>query len=200
MPLCILNRQGSHCARVGDAVNVGKTYVGDLKGESDTREFYRVPAGFSARRDRLVQDLVRKCRDGGMAVVSAPAGFGKTALLLQYADSIKEDMTRGDVGLIDAQGMRPAELGERLRRLQRDIAPTASPVVIVDNMPRLIRYLICAIRASRSLSPAFPPTMNSSRRWGRARSFPLDPCWSSRENTLSGRAYTQSRPRLMSII
>ncbi len=135
-PARILNRQGSRCARVGDAVNVGKTYVGDLKGESDTREFYRVPAGFSARRDRLVQDLVRKCRDGGMAVVSAPAGFGKTALLLQYADSIKEDMTRGDVGLIDAQGMRPAELGERLRRLQRDIAPTASPVVIVDNMPR----------------------------------------------------------------
>lgn len=136
-PARILNRQGSRCARVGDAVNVGKTYVGDLKGESDAREFYRVPAGFSARRDRLVQDLVRKCRDGGMAVVSAPAGFGKTALLLQYADSIKEDMTRGDVGLIDAQGMRPAELGERLRRLQRDIAPTASPVVIVDNMPRL---------------------------------------------------------------
>ena len=110
-PARILNRQGSRCARVGDAVGVGKTYVGDVKGESDTREFYRVPAGFSARRDRLVQDLVRKCRDGGMAVVSAPAGFGKTALLLQYADSIKEDMTRGDVVLSMRRECVPLSLG-----------------------------------------------------------------------------------------
>ena len=169
-PARILNRQGSHCARVGDAVNVGKTYVGNLKGESDTREFYRVPAGFSARRDRLVQDLVRKCRDGGMAVVSAPAGFGKTALLLQYADSIKEDMTRGDVGLIDAQGMRPAELGERLRRLQRDIAPTASPVVIAHK--RQMDLLLT--RVSLGFIKRFSTTC-SRRAMACSGSFAL--CW-----------------------
>ena len=121
---------------MGDTVNVAKTYVGDLESQQDAKEFCRVPVGFSARRDRLVQDLVRKCRDTGIAVVSAPAGFGKTALLLQYAESIKDDMTRGGVGLVDAQGMRPAELAQRLRHIQSEIVPSASPVVVVDNMPR----------------------------------------------------------------
>ena len=157
-----------------------------------------------------MQDLVRKCRDGGMAVVSAPAGFGKTALLLQYADSIKEDMTRGDVGLIDAQGMRPAELGERLRRLQRDIAPTASPVVIVDNMPRFgkagLQRVVDTLFDLRDqgfeIVVSCLPTNHEFIKavGGRVRSSPPDPCWFSRENTLSGRVYTQSRPRLMSII
>ena len=148
-----------------------------------------------------------------MAVVSAPAGFGKTALLLQYADSIKEDMTRGDVGLIDAQGMRPAELAERIRRLQRDIEPTASPVVIVDNMPRFGRAglqrvvdLLFDLRDQgfEIVVSCLPTNRDFIKAVGEsslipARSLLVQPREYG-ENTLSGRACTRSRPRLTSTI
>ena len=38
-----------------------------------------------------------------MIVCCAPAGFGKTALLLQYVQEVREDPARGRAELIDAE-------------------------------------------------------------------------------------------------
>ncbi len=100
-------------------------------------DFCRVPSGFTARRDRLLRDVVRRCREGGVALVSAPAGFGKTALLLQYAAAVQEDPSYGHVLVIDASGMLGTEIAARIESYLAETPQTLHPVVVVDNVPRL---------------------------------------------------------------
>lgn len=100
-------------------------------------DFCRVPSGFTARRDRLLHDVMRRCREGGVALVSAPAGFGKTALLLQYAAAVQEDPAYGHALVIDASGMLGAEIVARIESYLAETPQALHPVVVVDNVPRL---------------------------------------------------------------
>ncbi len=115
-------------------------------------DFCRVPSGFTARRERLLLDVMRRCRDGGVALVSAPAGFGKTALLLQYAAAIREDPAYGHALVIDASGMLGAEIAERIDAYLAETPQALHPVIVVDNVPRLTEadhnVLVDGIRAA----------------------------------------------------
>ena len=102
---------------------------------SSEEEFFRVPTGFTARRDRVLRVLIRTCREDGVATVCAPAGFGKTALLLQYAALVNDDMTRGEARVLDASGMTVTESFKIAERALQDLDGTMRPVVAIDNMP-----------------------------------------------------------------
>ena len=46
---------------------------------------------FTVARTQLIQEMVRSVRRSGVVVLCAPSGFGKTALLLQFADEVRRD-------------------------------------------------------------------------------------------------------------
>ncbi len=104
----------------------------EVMGEVD---FCRVPSGFTARRDRILLDMARRCHKEGIVLVLAPAGFGKTALLLQYAASIQEDPSRGSVHVMDATSMLGAEIAQEVEEYLDSVPQALHPVVVVDNVP-----------------------------------------------------------------
>ena len=95
-------------------------------------DFCRVPNGFTARRERLLLDVMRRCREGGVALVSAPAGFGKTALLLQYAAAVQEDPAYGHVLVMDASGMLGSEIATRIDSYLIETPQALHPVIVVE--------------------------------------------------------------------
>lgn len=92
---------------------------------------------FTVPRTELVRSLVRQGRTAGIVMVTAPHGFGKTALLIQYADEIERDPERGSVRLVDAAGRTPSEVRLMLDTLESELPPGITrPLLAIDNVPR----------------------------------------------------------------
>lgn len=66
--------------------------VNDL-GNTDDLELMPLGSSYMVRRDRLMNELIAKGRKAGIVVLYAPDGFGKTSVLLQYAQEVKSDPT-----------------------------------------------------------------------------------------------------------
>lgn len=62
--------------------------VNDL-GNMDDLELMPLGSSYTVRRDRLMNELIAKGRKAGIVVLYAPDGFGKTSVLLQYAQEVK---------------------------------------------------------------------------------------------------------------
>lgn len=104
-------------------------------------------ASLMVRRERLLRDVATQGRRVGVSVVCAPDGWGKTALLLQYADECERDRTRGAVRLLDAGSWDAAELTRNLDDAFCELARcTVSPVVLIDNVPVLQEEGVAALR------------------------------------------------------
>lgn len=104
-------------------------------------------AGLMVRRARLLRDLATQGRRAGLSVVCAPDGWGKTALLLQYADECARDRTRGAVRLFDAGSWDMLELTRSLDDAFCELSRCeGSPVILVDNVPPLQEEGVSALR------------------------------------------------------
>lgn len=93
--------------------------------------------GFMVYRKRMIRDLVIKGRRAGIVLISAPEGFGKTALLLQYVEEVRSDPTRGDVKVIEAAGSTAGEVFMQLDVVAEQLADRPHSLVAVDNVPLL---------------------------------------------------------------
>lgn len=90
---------------------------------------------FTVRRTELLRDMVASGAEAGVVLVRAPAGFGKTALLLQYVQEVLGDPARGSAKLIDAEGLSVDELLARIDHAISSMPPATRPLVAIDNMP-----------------------------------------------------------------
>ena len=63
--------------------------VNDL-GNTDDLELMPTGGGYMVRRDRLMNELIVKGRKAGIVLLYAPDGFGKTSVLLQYVQEVKQ--------------------------------------------------------------------------------------------------------------
>ena len=98
---------------------------------------HALPLGpsFMVRRTPLVQELMRQVASAGIAVLCAPAGFGKTALLIQYIDEVVNDPERGTARLIDAEDAVLAELSVQLEESIEELSGAFRPALAIDNVP-----------------------------------------------------------------
>lgn len=111
----------------------GATYEdGADSGDGSSRS-----RGFTVRRERLLRDLETKGRAAGISVLCAPDGFGKTALLLQYASEVRDDAARGMVQLIIAGELGADELLRELRDAEDNLEVRRHPLIVIDDMPVL---------------------------------------------------------------
>lgn len=116
----------------------------------------RLPMGesFTVRRVELLRDLVKQGRNAGIVIVAAPRGFGKTALLLQYADEIRSDPGRGYAKAVDAAGMEIQELLAALDTCEAELPAKLHPLIAVDNVPggneEAIETLVGRLRSLRA--------------------------------------------------
>ncbi len=100
-------------------------------------------------------------------VLYAPDGFGKTPVLLQYAQEVKCDPTRGPVRIIEAERAIGREVFMQLEVVAEELKDKPHSLIAIDNVPNLEQHdtedLIDRIRGLRamgtgSLSPAAPQT------------------------------------------
>ena len=82
-------------------------------------------AGVIVKRDRLVASVLGRCGDAGAAVVCAPDGFGKSALLMQCVSEVQDRRGTGAARLLDASRLPKDEIWGRLEALARGEAPDA---------------------------------------------------------------------------
>lgn len=90
---------------------------------------------FTVARTQLIQEMVRSVRRSGVVVLCAPSGFGKTALLLQFADEVRRDPGRGTVRVVDAREAMLDELIVQLDTIERECAQVPHPVIAIDDLP-----------------------------------------------------------------
>ena len=106
---------------------------------SDGGRMGLMPLGgsFMVYRGRMIRDLVLKGRRAGIVLISAPEGFGKTAVLLQYVEEVKGDPTRGDVKVIEAAGSIASELFMQLEVVAEQLLGKPHSLIAIDNVPLL---------------------------------------------------------------
>lgn len=109
----------------------------ELDEESRVGAAVRMYSGMIVKRGRLVQEVLDRCNNRGIALVCAPSGFGKTALLLQCVSSVQSRTPRGEALLIDAGRMREPDLERRLEELERTVPDHPHALVAIDDVPRL---------------------------------------------------------------
>lgn len=90
---------------------------------------------FTVARTQLIREMVRSVRRSGVVVLCAPSGFGKTALLLQFADEVRRDPGRGTARVVDAREAMLDELIVQLDTIERECAQVPHPVIAIDDLP-----------------------------------------------------------------
>lgn len=110
----------------------------DPARRGERKRLPRLPMGesFTVRRTDLLRELTKRAHAAGAVMLVAPRGFGKTALLLQYADEVTGDPSRGVARVIDAEGLGVEEVHQTLRECREEMPPALRPLVAVDNVPR----------------------------------------------------------------
>ena len=128
--------------------------VNDL-GNTDDLELMPLGGSYMVRRDRLMNELIAKGRKAGIIVLYAPDGFGKTSVLLQYAQEIKSDPTRGPVRIIEADRAIGREVFMQLEVVTEELKDKPHSLIAIDNVPNLSQSeteeLIDRIRSLRAM-------------------------------------------------
>ena len=128
--------------------------VNDL-GNTDDLELMPLGSSYTVRRDRLMNELIAKGRKAGIVVLYAPDGFGKTSVLLQYAQEVKNDPTRGPVRIIEADRSIGREVFMQLEVVTEELKDKPHSLIAIDNVPNLSQSeteeLIDRIRSLRAM-------------------------------------------------
>lgn len=128
--------------------------VNDL-GNMDDLELMPLGSSYTVRRDRLMNELIAKGRKAGIVVLYAPDGFGKTSVLLQYAQEVKNDPTRGPVRIIEADRAIGREVFMQLEVVTEELKDKPHSLIAIDNVPNLSQSeteeLIDRIRSLRAM-------------------------------------------------
>ncbi len=128
--------------------------VNDL-GNTDDLELMTLGSSYTVRRDRLMNELIAKGRKAGIVVLYAPDGFGKTSVLLQYAQEVKNDPTRGPVRIIEADRAIGREVFMQLEVVTEELKDKPHSLIAIDNVPNLSQgeteELIDRIRSLRAM-------------------------------------------------
>ena len=128
--------------------------VNDL-GNMDDLELMPLGSSYTVRRDRLMNELIAKGRKAGIVVLYAPDGFGKTSVLLQYAQEVKNDPTRGPVRIIEADRAIGREVFMQLEVVTEELKGKPHSLIAIDNVPNLSQgeteELIDRIRSLRAM-------------------------------------------------
>ena len=128
--------------------------VNDL-GNTDDLELMPLGSSYIVRRDRLMNELIAKGRKAGIVVLYAPDGFGKTSVLLQYAQEVKSDPTRGPVRIIEADRAIGREVFMQLEVVTEELKDKPHSLIAIDNVPNLSQSeteeLIDRIRTLRAM-------------------------------------------------
>ena len=128
--------------------------VNDL-GNMDDLELMPLGSSYTVRRDRLMNELIAKGRKAGIVVLYAPDGFGKTSVLLQYAQEVKNDPTRGPVRIIEADRAIGREVFMQLEVVTEELKDKPHSLIAIDNVPNLSQgeteELIDRIRSLRAM-------------------------------------------------
>lgn len=128
--------------------------VNDL-GNTDDLELMPLGGSYTVRRDRLMNELIAKGRKAGIVVLYAPDGFGKTSVLLQYAQEVKSDPTRGPVRIIEADRAIGREVFMQLEVVTEELKDKPHSLIAIDNVPNLSQSeteeLIDRIRSLRAM-------------------------------------------------
>lgn len=128
--------------------------VNDL-GNTDDLELMPLGSSYTVRRDRLMNELIAKGRKAGIVVLYAPDGFGKTSVLLQYAQEVKRDPTRGPVRIIEADRAIGREVFMQLEVVTEELKDKPHSLIAIDNVPNLSQSeteeLIDRIRSLRAM-------------------------------------------------
>lgn len=128
--------------------------VNDL-GNTDDLELMPLGSSYMVRRDRLMNELIAKGRKAGIVVLYAPDGFGKTSVLLQYAQEVKSDPTRGPVRIIEADRAIGREVFMQLEVVTEELKDKPHSLIAIDNVPNLSQSetdeLIDRIRSLRAM-------------------------------------------------
>ena len=128
--------------------------VNDL-GNMDGLELMPLGSSYTVRRDRLMNELIAKGRKAGIVVLYAPDGFGKTSVLLQYAQEVKNDPTRGPVRIIEADRAIGREVFMQLEVVTEELKDKPHSLIAIDNVPNLSQgeteELIDRIRSLRAM-------------------------------------------------
>ena len=90
---------------------------------------------YVVHRERMVCDLMERGRQAGIVLLYAPTGFGKTSILMQYADGVRTDARRGGVKMIEAEGSVFQELMVQLACVEDELPLAGDPLLVVDNVP-----------------------------------------------------------------
>lgn len=128
--------------------------VNDLDSIDDL-ELMPLGGGYMVRRERLLNELIAKGRKAGIVVLYAPDGFGKTSVLLQYAQEVKNDPTRGPVRIIEADRAIGREVFMQLEVVTEELKDKPHSLIAIDNVPNLSQgeteELIDRIRSLRAM-------------------------------------------------
>ncbi len=128
--------------------------VNDL-GNMDDLELMPLGSSYTVRRDRLMNELIAKGRKAGIVVLYAPDGFGKTSVLLQYAQEVKSDPTRGPVRIIEADRAIGREVFMQLEVVTEELKDKPHSLIAIDNVPNFSQSeteeLIDRIRSLRAM-------------------------------------------------
>lgn len=124
-------------------------------GNMDDLELMPLGSSYMVRRDRLMNELIAKGRKAGIVVLYAPDGFGKTSVLLQYAQEVKSDPTRGPVRIIEADRAIGREVFMQLEVVTEELKDKPHSLIAIDNVPNLSQSeteeLIDRIRSLRAM-------------------------------------------------
>lgn len=85
-------------------------------------------------REQLVRSIAAMGAEAGIVLLQAPAGFGKTSLLLLYSAWVKVDPKRGIAKLIDGSKLKNEQLCEFLNDAAHEAIAAARPLIGLDNV------------------------------------------------------------------